>query len=101
MTGENTPFPDTHTGMISRRRFLQHAGGLTFCLTFVQPFGFSRRAIGAVAGASDPESVTLNAYVNIAVDGAITIINPAAEMGQGVMTALPVIVAEEPGRGMG
>ena len=79
----------------TRRQFLKQAGGLTFCLAFVQPFGFSRRAIGAVAGASNPESVTLNAYVNIAVDGAITIINPAAEMGQGVMTALPVIVAEE------
>ena len=79
----------------TRRQFLKQAGGLTFCLAFVQPFGFSRRAIGAVADASNTETVTLNAYVNIAVDGTVTIINPAAEMGQGVMTALPIIVAEE------
>lgn len=79
----------------TRRKFLKQAGGLTFCLAFVQPFGFSRRAIGAVADASNTETVTLNAYVNIAVDGTVTIINPAAEMGQGVMTALPIIVAEE------
>jgi len=79
----------------TRRQFLKQAGGLTFCLAFVQPFGISQRAIGAAAGASNPESVTFNAYVNIAVDGTITIINPAAEMGQGVMTALPIIVAEE------
>ena len=79
----------------TRRQFLKQAGGLTFCLAFVQPIGFSRRAIGAGADASGPEPVTLNAYVNIAIDGTVTIINPAAEMGQGVMTALPIIVAEE------
>ena len=79
----------------TRRQFLKQAGGLTFCLAFVQPFGFSRRAIGANTGTAGLEPVTLNAYVNIAVDGTVTIINPAAEMGQGVMTALPLIVAEE------
>ena len=79
----------------TRRQFLRQTGGLTFGLAFVQSFGFSRRVAGATVVASSPEPVTLNAYVNIAVDGTVTIINPAAEMGQGVMTALPVIVAEE------
>ena len=79
----------------TRRQFLKQTGGLTFCLAFVQPFGFSRAANGAATETPAPEPVTLNAYVNIATDGSVTIINPAAEMGQGVLTALPVIVAEE------
>lgn len=36
-----------------------------------------------------------NPYVKIASDGAITVIAPRAEMGQGVSTSLAVLVAEE------
>ena len=81
--------------MINRRQFLQQVGGLTFSLAFVPLPGFGKTAAGAVAAAPGVKSRAFNAYVNIAADGTVTIINPAAEMGQGVMTALPVIVAEE------
>lgn len=37
----------------------------------------------------------LNAYVDIAPDGMVTITTPAPEMGQGVNTTLPLIIAEE------
>ena len=80
---------------ISRRRFLQYAGGLTFCFAFARFFGDGDANAAEIAPGPDPQPTEFNAYVHISPDGTVTIINPAAEMGQGVMTALPVIVAEE------
>lgn len=37
----------------------------------------------------------LNAYIRIAPDGTVTLRMPAAEMGQGVYTSLPMLLAEE------
>ncbi|HXH03823.1 MAG TPA: xanthine dehydrogenase family protein molybdopterin-binding subunit [Candidatus Competibacteraceae bacterium] len=44
---------------------------------------------------SAPGELALNAWLKIAADGRITIAVPRAEMGQGVYTALPMLVAEE------
>lgn len=39
--------------------------------------------------------VDLNAFVKIDLNGKVTIVNPNPEIGQGVKTALPMLVAEE------
>lgn len=89
----------------SRRTFLRQAGGgLSFALVF-GPAGLAARRtespdtldalVGADAPGSRPAEHPFGAWVRIATDGQVLIYSPAAEMGQGSMTALPVILAEE------
>src|SRR3974377_177608 len=73
---------------ISRRGFVSGAAGLTFAFTLG---GLGRGAMAL--GATQPTK--FNAFVSIAADNTITIVCPAAEMGQGVLTSLPLILAEE------
>jgi isoquinoline 1-oxidoreductase beta subunit len=74
---------------LSRRRFLQGAGGLTFCIAV------GTDGIRLVSEAQASAARTTNAWVRIAPDGVVTILSAGAEMGQGSMTSLPLIVAEE------
>lgn len=72
---------------LSRRGVLATAGGLAFALSLkVGP--------GDAAAQSAPAG-RIGTWVGIATDGTITIQAPAAEMGQGVQTIVPLILAEE------
>ena len=73
---------------ISRRGFVAGGAGLTFAFTLG---GFGRG--GEALGATQPTK--FNAFCSIAADNTVTIVCPAAEMGQGVYTSLPLILAEE------
>lgn len=73
---------------ISRRGFVAGGAGLTFAFTLG---GFGRD--GEALGATQPTK--FNAFCSIAADNTVTIVCPAAEMGQGVYTSLPLILAEE------
>src|SRR5436189_3773324 len=73
---------------VSRRGFVEGAAGLTFAFT-LGGLGRVPDALGATQAAK------INAWVSIAADDTVTIICPAAEMGQGVMTSLPLVLAEE------
>src|SRR5450631_710761 len=75
----------------SRRAFLRAGvavgGGLL--LDFSLP-GVVRARADTSASAS-----TLSAFVQIANDGAVTIISKNPEIGQGIKTMLPMLIAEE------
>jgi isoquinoline 1-oxidoreductase beta subunit len=71
---------------ISRRGFMIGAAGLTFAVA-------SRLPVGP-AQAAGKEAV-LSPWVTISTDDTVAIMSPAAEMGQGSLTSLPLILAEE------
>src|SRR5258705_302453 len=73
---------------VSRRQAMIGAASLSFAVAF------GGRA-GAAALASENAGKTLNPWVSIAPDGTISIMSAATEMGQGSMTSLPLILAEE------
>jgi isoquinoline 1-oxidoreductase beta subunit len=68
----------------SRRTFIQAAGALV--IGFTVP-----RAGRAAAGKATP----ISAYVRIGSDNRVTVVVGSSEMGQGVLTAIPMLVAEE------
>src|SRR3954447_25863955 len=75
---------------LSRRQVMIGTAGLSFALAL----GTAGRAAAAVVD-SERSGKSLSPWVSIAPDGAITIMSPATEMGQGSMTSLPRIIAEE------
>ncbi len=86
----NTPIKNgTLETTISRRGFVKGAAGLSFAFTF------GGALLGRASEAFAADSAKLNAWVTIGADDKITILCPTSEMGQGVLTALPLILAEE------
>lgn len=75
---------------ISRREFLQATGlSATFVLgTHIAP----RSLLAAVSGATEARP---NLFVAIASDGTVTLTFARSEMGQGIRTGLPMIIADE------
>jgi isoquinoline 1-oxidoreductase beta subunit len=84
------------TAEISRRSFLKSAaaasGGLVIAL-YLPGCGKSENA----ANSGPVKMVEANAWLRIGTDGSVTVLCDRSEMGQGVYTALPTLIAEELG----
>jgi len=82
---------------ISRREFMKRTGkaggGLVFALTFATACQPDELTVGPAAKASS--SVAPNVYVNIRNDGIVEIYCHRSEMGQGIRTSLPQVIADE------
>jgi isoquinoline 1-oxidoreductase beta subunit len=94
MLADSDPAGPPRVYRLSRRSLLLQAGGVSIAL------GLGSHSVEAFAGqlADLPQQWKLrrpNAWVTIGTDDLITLISPVSEMGQGVMTSIPLLIAEE------
>src|SRR6266481_5409633 len=76
---------------LSRRSVIAGLGGMAFCVAV----GNDGVRLMSQAQANALANAPITPWVRIAPDGRITILSAGAEMGQGSMTSLPLILAEE------
>ena len=80
---------------LSRRDFLKAGavagGGLILAFSMPGP----QKSLGQALAGSEKGPVTLNAFVRVGTDGMVTMVINKSEMGQGVYTSLPMLIAEE------
>jgi isoquinoline 1-oxidoreductase beta subunit len=74
--------------LLSRRQVMIGAAGLSFAVAL--PDG-----LNAAVLSGERTGTAISPWISIATDGTITIMSAATEMGQGSMTSLPLIIAEE------
>ncbi|MCX6952228.1 MAG: molybdopterin-dependent oxidoreductase [Verrucomicrobia bacterium] len=86
----NTLAP-TLSGPVNRRDFLKltglAGGGLALA--------FYIKSAGSASAAEAAGDFTPNAFIRITPSGAVTIVSKQPEMGQGVKTSLPMVIAEQ------
>ncbi|SFA80418.1 isoquinoline 1-oxidoreductase, beta subunit [Pseudomonas sp. NFIX10] len=86
------PIPRPESRVLSRRSFLVTAGSLGIAVAFGS---VSDLVCGAAMAPTAEGDFRPNAWITIGADGTVSIISPAVEMGQGITTTLPLLVAEE------
>ena len=74
--------------LVSRRSFVKLATSMAFVLGFHLPFRNTSEA-------ADRSSYAPNAFIRIGPEGDVTLTIPQVEMGQGIYTALSMLLAEE------
>src|SRR5262249_18732103 len=90
---ETTMATATISNTLGRRSFLRVsaiAGGGLLLSAYIDP-----RLWGRAAQALPPANLVPNAFIRVALDGIVTITAKNPEIGQGVKTMLPMLIAEE------
>ncbi|MDP7621200.1 MAG: molybdopterin-dependent oxidoreductase, partial [SAR324 cluster bacterium] len=84
-----------HQSPVSRRRFISGTGGLTFLISMGGFLNGSMAFGTEISESTKSIGKDITVWVKLNSEGIITILNPSAEMGQGSMTSLAVLIAEE------
>jgi isoquinoline 1-oxidoreductase subunit beta len=74
----------------SRRDFLKTSGAAALVIGFALPTATGRALAATASPVFSP-----NAYLRITPDNRVTVVCGSSEMGQGVLTAIPMLLAEE------
>ena len=95
MTASLKPGTPSTLPSSARRRFLQTSavagGGLLLGL-----YGAHAGAAAQIAKVADePTDFAPNAFIRIGADGGVRIVSKQPEIGQGIKTSLPMVIAEE------
>ncbi|WP_343630081.1 xanthine dehydrogenase family protein molybdopterin-binding subunit [Roseateles sp.] len=77
----------------SRRSLLK--GGAALTLSFTLPLAAGRALAQSADAAAPSNTFAPSAWLRITPDGKVAVVCGSAEMGQGVLTAIPMMVAEE------
>ena len=82
---------------LSRRHFLSVSALAGGGMLIAARFGLETptAALAAAAAADAPTETVLNAFVRLTPDGVVTIMAQNPEIGQGMKTTLPMLIAEE------
>ena len=86
------------TAVLNRRSFLKVssiAGGGVLISCYLEPAAMARALAQAPSGAAAPPAFDAAAFIRVAPDGLVTIMSKNPEVGQGVKTHLPMILADE------
>lgn len=91
--------PDLRTPLdgLDRRTFLHQSavGGGSLLLGFYLQPVVAADVIGKPAGLTNTTDFKPNAFISISPQGIVTLISKQPEIGQGIKTSLPMVIAEE------
>jgi isoquinoline 1-oxidoreductase subunit beta len=85
----------TTADAITRRGFLKTAAATSGGLVIAMYLPGCSKPDEAARSAGPPKLIPANAWLRIGTDGSIVVLCDRSEMGQGVYTALPTLIAEE------
>jgi isoquinoline 1-oxidoreductase beta subunit len=87
--------PELKSPGLNRRSFLRVsalAGGGLLVAAYIDPFA---KALAQEHGPQNPVAYVASAFIKFMPNGGVTIYSKNPEIGQGIKTSLPMIIAEE------